>query len=143
MASECAWSYYLYGVSLLEKARSDSDVFGAKVQDAADAKTQALIQEAMAEPGPADEGALIVLAQLLSVKQQTACCYAQLLEPFVSTVLVTGPPALAASTELVAQHRSDATLDCLQTKMMETRRSRQTPMALRALKRMKRLQRPM
>ena len=55
-ASECAWSYYLYGVSLLEKARSDSDVFGAKVQDAADAKTKALIQEAMAEPGPADEG---------------------------------------------------------------------------------------
>ena len=59
MASECAWSYYLYGVSLLEKARSDSDVFGAKVQDAADAKTQALIQEAMAEPGPADEGQLM------------------------------------------------------------------------------------
>ena len=57
MAPECARSYYLYGTSLLEKARSDTDVFGAELQDAAEARTKALIDEALAEPGPADEGA--------------------------------------------------------------------------------------
>ena len=61
-AVECARSYALYGAALLEKARCDSDVFGAKVQDAAKAKTEALIQEAMAEGEAAGASQVVCMA---------------------------------------------------------------------------------